>query len=81
MASSPHRYFPLDWAEDFTGGELGRREDRNSPREKRKGSKPILPPGGTSEMSHSAMLLMDTAKDTQSSLTDCKGAINNSMFT
>lgn len=32
-------------------------------------------------MSHSAMLLMDTAKDTQSSLTDCKGSINDSMFT
>lgn len=29
-------------------------------REKRKGSKPISPPGGTSEMSHSAILLMDT---------------------
>lgn len=36
---------------------------RDSPREKRKGSKPISPSSGTSAMSHCAMLLMETEDD------------------
>lgn len=47
------------------GGTLYRAEleNTNSPREKRKGSKPISPPEGTSEMIHCTILLMETAKD------------------